>query len=149
MSIVKYPPNTIYLAGDKPEPVIVNDVAAGASILPGMLIERYNSSGTPLFRAHATAGGPASTLVALNQSMLNRGCDDAYAIGDLVEAAIGSKGATFWMRLASGQNITLGAKLESAGTGYLRVLAAGTPLFTALESMDATAAAKMIRAEVL
>jgi hypothetical protein len=148
MAIVKYPPNTIHLAGNVD---IINDVAAGASILPGMLIERYNSSGVPLFRPHGTAAVATSPTFALNQSMLNKGVDDAYASGDLVEAAMGKPGTTFWARLASGQSVVNGQKLESAGTGYLRALAVGTnvPLVEALETVDATAAAKMIRVQVV
>lgn len=146
MAIVKYPPRTAHLGGPKVE---VNDVAAGgAGILPGMLIERYNSSGVPLWKLHSVAGGDCKTF-ALNQSMINKGMDDAYAVGDLVEAAIGAGGTTFWGRIATGQNITNGQKLESAGNGTLRALAAGIAVALALESMDATGGAKMLRAEFL
>lgn len=149
MAIVKYPPNTIYLSGDKPGMVEVNDVAAGVSILPGMLLERYNSSGTPLYKPHSAAGKGSQTY-ALNQSMLNKGVSDAYAIGDLVEAGIGAPGSTWWARLASGQNVVNGAKLTSNGAGYLRAVAAGEiACAQAIESMDASAAAKMIRVEVI
>ena len=45
------------------------------------------------------------------------------------------------MLIASGQNIAAGAKLESAGDGTLRVLAAGVALFQALEAVNNTTGA--------
>ena len=146
MALVRYPPNTIHLGGDMVE---VGDLAAGAVITPGMLIERYNSSGTALWRHHSTASVATAPAFALNQSMLNKGVNDTYGVGDLVQAAIGSPGSTFWARIASGQNIVTGAKLESAGDGTLKVYATGVPLATALESKNATGGAQMIRVEVL
>lgn len=135
MSITKRPPYTIWLGGDA---VQVGDIAASESITPGHLIERFNDSGTPKFRKHATAGGPASPTFALNQSMLNLGVDDPYAADDLVEALIGQPGTTVWGLIASGQNIVAGQKMESAGNGTLRALASGTPIALAIEAADAT-----------
>lgn len=157
MSIVKYPPNTIHLGGDT---TIVNDVAAGVAIVPGMLIERYNSSGTPLFRPNTTVTAiGVSPTFALNQSMLNKGVGlpapgvaaDAYAIGDLVEAAIGHKGSTFWALVATAAPaIVIGDKLESAGDGTLRKWTTGTPIALALEPLtNVTGANARLRAEVL
>lgn len=130
----KFPPNTIHTGGPKIE---VNDVAAGGAITPGMLIERYNSTGTPLFRAHSVAGGAGSTY-ALNQSMLNKGVDDPYAIGDLVEAAVLQKGSTAWALIASGANIANGDPLSSNANGTLKA-ASGTTIAIALESKNNSA----------
>src|ERR1044072_7815640 len=103
MAITRMAPNTVWLSGDK---VLVNDIGCSEAITPGMLIERITSTGSK-FRKHATAGG-AGTIVALEQDMLNKGVDDAYAAGDLVEAAIGVPGSTFWMFVGSGANIAAG-----------------------------------------
>lgn len=129
MSITKQNPRTIHLGGRIVE---VNDVAAGGAITPGMLLLRYAG---PLYKAHDAASIEAVPVVALNPSMLNKGIDDAYASGDLVEAAVGEKGATFYMLIPSGQNIAAGAMLESNGDGKLK---AGTthPLFSALEAVN-------------
>jgi hypothetical protein len=51
------------------------------------------------------------------------------------------------MLIASGQNIAYGQKLESAGDGTLRALAAGTPLFVALESKPTVTVLTRIRVE--
>lgn len=157
MAIVKYPPNTIHLGGDV---TIVNDVAAGVAIVPGMLVERYNSSGTPLYRPCLTTTAiGVSASFALNQSMLNKGVGlpapgvaaDAYAIGDLVEVAIGHKGSTFWALVATAAPaIVNGDKLESAGDGTLRKWTTGTPIAQALESLtNVSGANARLRAEVL
>jgi hypothetical protein len=145
MAIVKYPPNTIWLGGGM---TVVNDVAAGAAFNPGHLIERYNSSGTPLFRKHSTAGGAAAAIFGLNQSMLNKGVDDAYAIGDLVEAGIMAKGALVWA-LIGVLTVVQGDKLESAGNGTLRLLAAGIAIAIAAEGKVGASGETRVRVEIL
>ena len=146
MAITRFDPNTIWLGG---EIVQVNDVAASQLLMPGHLVERFVSTGAK-YRRHATAGGPTVKAVALDQTMLNRGVDDAYAVGELVEVGIFSPGATAWLLIASGQNIANGQKLESNGDGTLRLHASGTPLFAAVEDKNNTnGASPRIRAEAL
>jgi hypothetical protein len=135
MAITRFPPNTIWLGGEVTQ---INDVAASAAITPGNLVERHVSTG-PKWRKHATAAADTPRAVALDQNMLNKGVDDAYATGDLVEVAICQPGALLWMLIASGQTITAGQRLESAGDGTLRALAAGTALFVAVEDKTALA----------
>lgn len=149
MSITKYPPNTVHLAGFAEE---INDLVAGVAITPGMLVDVYApSAGVVKLRPHATAAGLCQARVAVNPSMLNKGIDDVYAIGDLVEAKVGTKGAVFYMLIPSGQNITAGNFLESNGDGKLRVYAAGSRLFQALEDKNNSAgpADARIRVEVM
>ncbi len=149
MAITKRAPNTIHLSGHIEN---VNDVAAGGTITPGYLVERYNSSGTPLFRAHSTAGGKAAKAVALNPSMLNKGVDDTYTTGDLVEVGIFSPGAVAWMLLASGENVVSGDFLESKGDGTVRKFTSGTvALFQVVENVNNTAgpATARVKAEAL
>ena len=146
MSITRYNPNKIHLGGEWTE---VNDVAVSEAVTPGHLVERFNNSGITRWRKHATAGGATATAVAVDQSMLNLGVDNDYAAGDLAQVYIGHKGSTFWMLIASGQNITYGQKLESAGNGTLRALASGTALFTSLENTGAVVATTRIRVEAI
>lgn len=148
MAITRFNPNTIYL-GDEEDRAIVNDIAASEAITPGHLIERFNNAGVIRFKKHATAAQATAPIVALNQSMLNKTVDDAYAAGDLVEAAVMQKGATAWMFIASGQNIVAGQRLESAGDGTLRALAAGVALFHALENKPTVQVLTRIRVEAL
>src|SRR5262245_9711831 len=130
MSITRYSPNTIWLGGPRTE---IGDLAASEAITPGMLVERWNNAGVWRWRKHNTAGGNTTKSVATEMSMANKGVADNYNAGDLMEVTIGAPGTNLWMMIGSGQNIAFGDKLESAGNGMLRILAAGTPLFQALE----------------
>lgn len=146
MSITRHDPNTIFLGGERTQ---IGDIAASEAITPGHLIDRFNNGGITRWRKHATGGGHVTPAVATNQSMLNKGVDDDYAAGDLVEASVLHNGATAWMFIASGQNITYGQKLESAGDGTLRALASGEALFTSLENSGAVTALTRIRVEAI
>lgn len=145
MSITRYPPNTIWLGGPRTE---IGDIAAKEAITPGHLVERINTAGVWQWRKHATAGGDTTRAVATEQSMLNKGVDDAYAAGDLMEVSELAGGSNAWMLIASGQTIVYGQGLESAGDGTLRAIASGTMLFKALESKTATSLTR-IRVEVV
>lgn len=144
MSITRNDPNTIFLGGEK---TIVNDLTAKEALTPGMLIERNNTAGTIRWQKATTdvAGPPA---VALNASMLNKGVDDDYAVADLVEVAILHKGATAWMLIASGQNVSAGNLLGSAGGGTLKT-GATVARFTALENKPTVTVLTRIRVEAL
>lgn len=156
MAIVRYAPNTVWLAGSGEQ---IGDVPAGVAIVPGMLIERYLNT-TAMFRpcTITTALGVSPTF-ALNQSMLNKGCGlpapgvagDNYAIGDLVEAVIGKPGTTIWSLVATAAPaIAIGDKLESAGDGTLRKYTTGTPIAIALEALTNTSGANArLKVEVL
>lgn len=144
MSITRLDPNKIHLGGDITE---IGDLAASEAITPGMLVERFNNSGTIRWRkATADLNGPGS--VALDQSMLNKGVDDAYAANDLMQVGVLHKGATAWMLIASGQNITAGTLLGSAGGGTLKS-GATVALFTALENKPTVLVTTRIRVEAL
>jgi hypothetical protein len=145
MSITRYPPNTIWLGGE--HATVVNDLVAKEVITPGMLIERVNDAGTPKFQKHGTAAVAGATY-ALDQSMLNKGVDDTYAVGDLVEALVCPAGTTVWALIASGQNIAAGVKLESAGNGTLRTLAAGIAIALAIEAANNAAGPSNMRIKV-
>jgi hypothetical protein len=144
MSITRNNPNVIFLGGEK---VVVNDLAASETLTPGQLLERFNNAGIIRWRKHATAGGGGPQAVALDQSELNKSVDDTYAANDLVEVGVLSPGGTAWMLIASGQNITAGQKLESAGDGTLRAFASGVILFTALENKPTVLVLTRIRVE--
>lgn len=145
MTITRRDPNTIWLGGPRTE---LNTEAAEEALTPGQLVERHNNAGVWRWRKHATAGGDCARQVVTEANMLNKGVSDAYAIGDLVEVSQGAGGTNFWMFIASGQTITFGQRLESAGDGTLRALASGVALFQALESKTATALTR-IRVEVI
>ena len=145
MSITRHDPKTVFLGGDRTQ---IDDLAASEAITPGHLVERFNNGGIIRFRKHTAAGG-AGNLVVVNQSMLNLGVDVAYAANDLVEVSALHKGATAWMFIASGQDISAGEGLESAGNGTLRALASGVQSFTALENKPTVTVQTRIRVEAV
>lgn len=144
MAITRFPPNTIWLGGPR---TVINDLAASEAITPGMSIERFNSAGVIRFRK-STRTGLKNSMYATEQSMLNKGVDDAYAANDLVEAIEGAPGTTVWALVASGATITAGQRLTDAGNGYLKAVGSDTPCAEALENITATAVTR-IRVEVL
>lgn len=146
MAITRSDPNTIFLGGEHTQ---IGTLAASESITPGHLVERFNNAGVIRFRKHATAGGDTARLVALNHSMVNKGVDDVYAANDLVEVSAGRGGSTYWMLIASGQNIVAGNALESAGDGTLRIYGSGAKLFSALENKPTVTVLTRLRVEAI
>ena len=144
MTIQRFDPNTIFLGGEQ---TIVADQAASATIKPGHLVERFNNAGVIRWRV-ATADIDGTPSVALDHPMANKGVDDTYAVGDLVEVGIGHKGSKYWMLIASGQNVAAGVVLGSAGDGTLKT-GATVARFTALENKASVTVLTRIRVEAI
>ncbi len=145
MSITRNNPNKAVLGGDY---TVVGDLAAAVALTPGQLVQRDNVGGTIRWKlAVADIAGPPA--VVMDMPYLNKGVDDACAIGDLVDVAILHKGATAWMFIASGAAPEAGDILGSHGTSGQLKLAATVALFTAIENKTATAALTRIRVEAL
>lgn len=144
MAVTQNNPGTVFLGGDRTQ---IGDLACSEELTPGFGIEQFNNAGVIRYRK-ATAA-LAGAVICTNQSMLNKGVDDVYAANDLVEASALHKGATAWMFIASGQNIVAGNKLEHAGDGTLRILAAGVPVFTAMENKPTVTVRTRIRVETI
>jgi len=142
MAITRTDPNTIFLGGTRTQ---VGDLAVSEVLTPGMGVERFNNAGVVRWRkAAADSGGPAAVIT--NQSMMNKGVNDVYNIGDLAEVSILNPGATAWMLIASGQNIVAGDKLGHAGDGTLKKNAT-INLYTALENKPTVQTQTRIRVE--
>lgn len=144
MSITRNNPNTVFLGGDRTQ---INDLAGSGVITPGHLVERFNAAGVIRWRVATTdiAGEPA---VATDQSVINKGVDDNYATGDLLEVSVLHKGAAAWMLIASGQNINAGDLLGSAGGGTLKT-GATVARFIALENKPTVTVLTRIRVEAI
>lgn len=102
---------------------IVNEYVANAAIIPGMLIELMS---TNKVRAHATSGGNALPMFALEDELQGNGIDDAYAAADQVQCWVAVRGEEVYAILADGETAAIGSLLESNGAGYLKVHTAET-----------------------
>lgn len=142
----------VVLMGD---PLVNEDDKAAGVITPGYLVD-FNGGGDLV--AHATAAGMAARDFALERSELGKTNDPAfagyagsvnYAIGDQVKVGAFSQGMRLHAWIASGQNITKGNFLESAGDGTLRVYGSGVRLCRALETSGAVTVLTQLRVEVV
>lgn len=108
------PKNTIALKGD----YIRKEGEASSAITPGDLVE---FGGSADLRPHSTVGTQARRAFALENDLIGKGIDDAYAAGDAVQYGVFVPGAEVRARLAAGETCTKGDALESAGNGRLQV----------------------------
>ena len=107
-------PKTIVLKGD----FIRKEAEASEAITPGHLVE---FGGAAELRKHATVGGAGRRAFALENDLIGKGVDDAYAAGDNVLYGVFGPGAEVYAKLAAGETCTKGDALESAGNGLLQV----------------------------
>ena len=105
--------NTIIKVGTPIEKYLV----ANASITPGHLIERMS---TNKVRVHASAGSHAQKMFAIEDDNQGNGITDVYAAASQVRCGIFRAGEEVYALLANGQNVAIGAPLESNGDGTLR-----------------------------
>lgn len=106
---------TIKRTGDKVRKTLV----ANAAITPGMLIEVMS---TGKVRAHATGGGTAMAMFAVEDDLQGNGITDAYSASNDVQCEYFRTGDEVYALLANGENASIGSFLESNGDGYLRVV---------------------------
>jgi hypothetical protein len=89
---------------------------ANAAIYPGMLVEIMS---TGKVRAHATAGGTAAKLFALENYLEGKDINDVYAAADQVQVWNPTPGDEVYALLADEQNVAIGDFLVSNGDGRL------------------------------
>jgi len=122
---------------------------ASAAITPGYLVE---FGGANDLQAHATAGGSARKAFALENDLIGKGVDDAYAAGETVQYGVFEQGAEVMATLAVSQTIAKGDRLVSNGNGQLREI--GTEpeqdsiVGWAMEAVTTTSATARITVEV-
>lgn len=104
---------TIVLKGD---PLRYEGVA-NAAITPGHLIEEMS---TGKLRKHATAGGNAAKLFAIENALEGQEVGDDYSAADQVQYVAARPGDEIQAWLADGENVSIGDPLESNGDGTLR-----------------------------
>lgn len=96
---------------------VVEELVANAIITPGHLVEVMS---TGKARVHATAGGNALPMFALEDEMQGNGIDTDYAADAPVQVWIPYRGDMVYALLKDGQNVAVGDFLESAGDGTLQ-----------------------------
>ena len=90
--------------------------AEAATIYPGCLIEL--TSGNKV-KVHATPGGNALPMFAIEDALQGKTLMDAYADGDKVQYNIQRPGTRFLGVLKVGETVLIGDELISAGDGTL------------------------------
>lgn len=90
---------------------------ANAALSPGMLIELMS---TGKVRKHATEGGNALPMFAIENKLEGEGITDAYVAADQVQVWIPVRGDEVYAQIEDEQNIAIGDFLESNGAGYLQ-----------------------------
>ena len=99
---------------------------ANAEIYPGHLIEVMS---TDKVRVHATEGGNALPIFAIENELEGQGIGDAYAAADIVQFRYFRTGDIVLGILADGESIAIGDPLISAGDGTVKEWAAVTESF--------------------
>jgi len=109
------------------------EMIAAAAISPGHLVEETSAGKC---QVHSTAGGVAQRLVAEIDALQGNDLSDDYAADDLVSMNVELPGNEVQMFLKAGENVAIGADLESAGDGTLQAVTTGTVIANAREALD-------------
>lgn len=132
MSSVAGNPTRIHLLGSGRE----EEFKAAGAIKPGHLI-KIDSSGEAV--VHATAGGPAEKLFAIEDALQGKTIAHSYADDDKVFAVLAAPGDVIYSWVSGGENIVIGDLLTSNGDGTLKeATGADIRIAVALEAVDAS-----------
>lgn len=129
-------PNTVLLRGDN---VTFREDRCNEAVTPGHLL---GFAANDRLQKHATSGGGAGRMFALEADFVGTGVTTAYASGDRVPYADCAAGTVVWAHLASGQNVARGDILMSNGVGALTAIT-GTNIPIAQADEDANASANI------
>jgi len=114
--------NTIKLK--KYADVIEEIKSTAVAIIPGMLLELDSTAG--YVKAHATAGGNAMPMFALEDESQGKEITDSYVISSLIQVWFPGRGDQVYAILADGNEVEIGSFLESDGNGFLQLHAVDT-----------------------
>jgi hypothetical protein len=129
--------DTITLAGNP----VHREAKAAAAIMPGNLLE-LTSAG--LVQVGATANAIVRKAVALENEMLGKSIEDAYATNDIVRYGVFSTGQRVRLKVvAGGAAIVIGDKLSSGLAGGVQKGTTNVVAF-ALEAVDNSAGATQV-----
>lgn len=125
---------------------VIEEYLAGGAITPGHLIALTSATANTVV-VHPTTGGNVLPMFALENELLGKTIDEAYASGEPVQCWIPGRGDEVYALLEDGQSVTKGQFLGSTGSGTLRLLtdeSAGPVeaiVGVALETVDLSASA--------
>lgn len=108
-------PKTIALKA----PGVREELTASEAITPGHLVE---FGGTDDIQKHASAGGDAQPLIAVENDVVGDDISTDYASGEEAQVDAPHAGAVYYMWLNNGENVSRGDFLESAGNGKLQAV---------------------------
>lgn len=137
-------PNTILLKGE----VVRKEGVTDEAVTPGELVERGGSNDVQL----ATSGntGTAARIFALVNDLVGDSISDDYDSGDTVQLGYPEPGAEVYAFLSYGENVSIGAALESDGAGALQAHSSDRVIGYAIEAVNntSTSGAERIKIEV-
>ena len=97
---------------------IKDERVAYEAFYPGNLLE-IDSNGK--YKKHATASGPVIPVIVAKEDVLQgNGVTTAYTADNQAMAWLPQPGAILNFRVANGQSIAIGDKIESAGSGEVQ-----------------------------
>lgn len=142
--------NTITIDSNQP----TKEGIASGSIYPGMLLERTSTADT--VKAHSLDQQKVhANLVAVEDSLQGNDIDDVYATTKRIFFKAFLPGDVVYAYIAAGQNVSIGDKLVSNGSGYLEKESNDSSAIenvatfgTALVAVNATVAAARTLVEV-
>lgn len=127
MAITPRPSNMVLLSPPhQAENQIENRYRTSEAAKPGSLAEMHDDNGELKFRKSASATEHQRPAVYLENGLMNKGIDDDWAADDLTRVAFLRNGDIFNGLIASGQDISFGEYLQSAGDGTLKSATATT-----------------------
>jgi hypothetical protein len=118
------------------------EAGAAGPVIPGELVMLANDGRV---QRHNVAADVAEAAFAREQEWAGGSIDAAYPANDRVPYYVCRKGDVVYAFVATGNNVAIGAKLESNGTGALRLSTHGTgtaaaaaawPIAVALEAVN-------------
>ncbi len=113
---------------------IMEEIKAGTTILPGMLL-LLDDDGT--VKPHDDdAPAHATPLFAIEDVWQGKGIETTYSSGDKVRVWTPGRGDVALAILKDGADVKIGDFLESDGNGYLQKATSGVAVAQALEAID-------------
>lgn len=94
------------------------EAKAEAAFTPGMLLQLCATSGN--VKKHATSGGNAAAMFAIEDSLQGSGIGDDYAINTRAQYVHAQPGDEIYAWLAVDENVAITDFLESNGAGLLK-----------------------------